>query len=88
MMALKHMSGLVENQIRLLMSYYGESPDSSEAPKPEDFFALIASFSSSLQVSLWVLRVGLALAYNEHYRNALLRYTKQSKKPRNYHLRQ
>lgn len=45
------MGAMVESEIRLLMNYYGESPDSPEAPKPEDFFALIASFSSSLQVS-------------------------------------
>jgi len=32
-----------------LLEYYGETPDSPDSPKPEDFFALILSFSSSLQ---------------------------------------
>lgn len=41
----------VEKDLKSLLSYYGENPESSDAPKPEDFFGLVASFSSSLQVS-------------------------------------
>lgn len=48
--ALKDMGATVDSELRSLLSYYGENPDSPEAPKPEDFFGLIASFSSSLQV--------------------------------------
>ncbi|PPQ68279.1 hypothetical protein CVT26_006195 [Gymnopilus dilepis] len=47
--ALKNMGQTVERDIRSLLTYFGENPDSPEAPKPEDFFGLIASFSSSLQ---------------------------------------
>lgn len=50
--ALKNMSSALENELRSLLSYYGENPDSPDAPKPEDFFGLIASFSSSLQVRI------------------------------------
>jgi diaphanous 1 len=45
------MSVSVEGELRSLLAYYGENPDSHEAPKPEDFFALISSFASSLQVN-------------------------------------
>ncbi|KAJ6583786.1 hypothetical protein B0H10DRAFT_2168123 [Mycena sp. CBHHK59/15] len=47
--ALKNMGNSLDGELRSLLSYYGENPDSSEAPKPEDFFGLISSFSSSLQ---------------------------------------
>jgi len=50
--ALKNMGNMIEGELRSLLTYYGENPDSSDAPKPEDFFGLIASFSSSLQVIL------------------------------------
>lgn len=42
----------IDNELKGLLAYYGENPDSPEAPKPEDFFGLIASFSSSLQVRI------------------------------------
>lgn len=45
------MASTVESDLRSLLEYYGEAPDSPEAPKPEDFFGLVLSFSSSLQVS-------------------------------------
>jgi hypothetical protein len=48
--ALKKMGKAVEAELRSLLLYYGESPNSPEALKPEDFFSLIMSFSSSLQV--------------------------------------
>lgn len=41
----------VEGELRSLLIYFGEKPDSSDAPKPEDFFGLISSFATSLQVS-------------------------------------
>ncbi|KAI0776213.1 FH2-domain-containing protein [Trametes elegans] len=47
--SLKNMSTSLENELRSLLAFYGETPDSPEAPKPEDFFGLILSFSSSLQ---------------------------------------
>jgi diaphanous 1 len=40
----------LETDLMSLLAYYGETPDSPDSPKPEDFFALILSFSSSLQV--------------------------------------
>jgi diaphanous 1 len=50
--ALKKMGASVEEELQSLLVYYGERPDSPEAPKPEDFFGLISSFASSLQVGL------------------------------------
>jgi diaphanous 1 len=47
---LKKMSIAVEGELRSLLIYYGEQPDSPDAPKPEDLFGLISSFASSLQV--------------------------------------
>lgn len=47
--SLKNMATLLESDLRSLLAFYGETPDSPEAPKPEDFFGLILSFSSSLQ---------------------------------------
>jgi len=47
--ALKNMRTSVEVEVRSLLAYFGEDPDSPETPKPEDFFGMIATFSSSLQ---------------------------------------
>lgn len=44
------MGSAMDEDLRGLLTYYGETPDSPEAPKPEDFFGMILSFSSSLQV--------------------------------------
>ena len=41
----------LEADLKNMLEYYGETPDSPDSPKPEDFFALILSFSSSLQVT-------------------------------------
>lgn len=41
----------LERDLKELLVYYGEKPDSSEGLKPEDFFGLVMSFSSSLQVT-------------------------------------
>jgi hypothetical protein len=46
---MKHMSDAVERELHALPAYYGESPNSAEAVKPETFFQFIVSFSSSLQ---------------------------------------
>ncbi|KAJ8487756.1 hypothetical protein ONZ45_g14224 [Pleurotus djamor] len=46
---LRLMGDSVNNQIKSLLAYYGESSDSAEALKPEDFFGLISAFYSSLQ---------------------------------------
>ena len=43
------MGSALEAELRSLLAYFGENPDSPDTPKPEDFFGLIASFSSSLQ---------------------------------------
>lgn len=48
--ALENMNTAVETELRSTLSYFGESIDSPEGPKPEDFFNLIVSFSSSLRV--------------------------------------
>ncbi|CCM00171.1 uncharacterized protein FIBRA_02199 [Fibroporia radiculosa] len=47
--ALKNMANALENELRSLLAFYGENTDAQDAPKPEDFFGLILSFSSSLQ---------------------------------------
>ncbi|KAL5487624.1 hypothetical protein ACEPAI_5732 [Sanghuangporus weigelae] len=47
--ALENMNRTVEAELKSLMAYYGELVDSPEGPKPEDFFSLIVSFSSSLR---------------------------------------
>ncbi|KAG2129008.1 hypothetical protein DEU56DRAFT_818346 [Suillus clintonianus] len=47
--ALDKMAVLVGTDLRALFSYYGEDLDSPEGPKPDDFFGMICSFSSSLQ---------------------------------------
>lgn len=44
------MAAVVETDLRALFSYYGEDLDSQEGPNPDDFFGMICSFSSSLQV--------------------------------------
>lgn len=50
--ALKNMAQLLDGQLKALMAYYGEQPDAADAKKPEDFFGMISSFSTSLQVSV------------------------------------
>jgi diaphanous 1 len=50
--ALKKMGTSLESEVRSLLVYYGERHDSPEGNKPEDFFSLILSFSSALQVCL------------------------------------
>jgi hypothetical protein len=47
--AVSKLGAALEADLGNLLLYYGESPDSPDSPKPEDFFALILSFSSSLQ---------------------------------------
>jgi len=60
--ALKEMTASVENDLRSLFSYFGESFDSPDSLKPEDFFGMICSFSLSLQVRL-CLAAWIALFY-------------------------
>lgn len=45
------MAASLDGELKALLAYYGEAPDSPDTPKPEDFFGLISSFSSSLRVS-------------------------------------
>lgn len=49
--AVSKLGSALEADLKNLLVYYGETPDSPDSPKPEDFFALILSFSSSLQVT-------------------------------------
>ena len=44
------MSSSVESTLKNLLTYFGENPDGKDSMKPEDLFALVASFSSDLQV--------------------------------------
>ena len=46
--SLKNMGTSLDTELRSLLTFFGEAPDSPEAPKPEDFFGLILSFSSSI----------------------------------------
>ena len=41
----------LESELRFLLAYYGETASGPDALKPEDFFNLVLSFSSSLQVT-------------------------------------
>ncbi|EIW76318.1 hypothetical protein CONPUDRAFT_139713 [Coniophora puteana RWD-64-598 SS2] len=47
--ALKKMMDAVEGDLRSLLAYYGESGDPSDGIKPEDFFGIVCSFSTTLQ---------------------------------------
>ncbi|OBZ70103.1 Formin-like protein 6 [Grifola frondosa] len=47
--ALKNMAASLDTDLHSLLAFYGENPDSPDGPKPEDFFGLILTFSSSLQ---------------------------------------
>jgi len=49
--AVSKLGSALEVDLKNLLVYYGETPDSPDSPKAEDFFALIMSFSSSLQVT-------------------------------------
>jgi hypothetical protein len=62
------MSAMLDKELKSLLSYFGEDPTSPEAPKPEDLFGLIASFSSSLQVGSFRVMECLCL----HLTNALI----------------
>lgn len=48
---MKNMGLSVESELKSLLAYYGETASGPDAIKPEDFFGLILSFSSSLQVT-------------------------------------
>lgn len=47
---LKEDATSVDLELKSLLAYYGEAPDGNEGLKPEDFFGLVMSFSSALQV--------------------------------------
>ena len=47
------MGAALDTELTSLLAYYGETPGGeggAEAPKPEDLFALVLSFSAALQV--------------------------------------
>ena len=46
------MASALESELRSLFLYYGESTETTEGLKAEDFFGMILSFSTSLQVSV------------------------------------
>jgi len=54
--ALMNMGNMIQEELRSLLIYYGENPDSSDAPKPDDLFGLVATFSSSLQKCAFEIR--------------------------------
>jgi len=45
------MASALELELHSLFLYYGESTETAEGMKAEDFFGMILSFSTSLQVS-------------------------------------
>jgi len=47
--AIKKMSASLSDELKALLSFYGEVAEGPDATKPEDFFAMILSFSSSIQ---------------------------------------
>jgi len=53
----------LESELRSLLGYYGERPDSPEGNKPENFFSLILSFSSALQVCLHLFTLSSAESF-------------------------
>lgn len=60
--SLKNMATTLETELKALLTFYGENPESPDAPKPEDFFGLVLSFSSQLQVrSLLLLPLNLLI---------------------------
>ena len=46
------MASALDSELRSLFLYYGESTETAEGMKAEDFFGMILSFSTSLQVSV------------------------------------
>lgn len=76
--ALNNMASALGSQLDSLLVFFGENPNSPEAPKPEDFFGLILTFSTSLQVrtqSVLMLSEG---AQSCVYRKPLWSYMTQS----------
>ena len=72
--AVSKLGAALEAELRNLLIFYGETPDSPDSPKPEDFFALILSFSSSLQVSRRLpLNIAWQLGYD--YRKRPWKFT-------------
>ena len=53
--ALENMNRAVEAELNSVMAYFGEDVNRPEGPKPEDFFSLVISFSSSLRVRFFFL---------------------------------
>lgn len=50
--ALRKMGEALDADLRTLLMYYGEVAEGPDARRPEDFFGLVLSFSSALQVSV------------------------------------
>ena len=50
--ALSKMAAALDTQLSSLLLFFGETPESPEAPKPEDLFGLVITFSTSLQVCI------------------------------------
>lgn len=78
--ALNNMAALVETDLRALFSYYGEDLDSPEGPKPDDFFGMICSFSSSLQVRVVYSSRGVMIQFTGQ-KAALEIHDRQKKVP-------
>lgn len=65
------MTGSVEAELKTLLTYFGENAEPPDAPKPEDFFGMILSFSSSLQVRTYILDHRHALTSAQQQKAAL-----------------
>ena len=59
--ALSKMATSLDAELKSLLAFYGEDPSSSEAPKPEELFGLVMTFSSSLQVHISVATSNMIL---------------------------
>jgi hypothetical protein len=48
--ALQLMGSKVNEELHELLQFFGEQTDGAESMRPEDFFGMVMSFSSALQV--------------------------------------
>ena len=69
------MASALELELQSVFLYYGEPVETAEGMKAEDFFGMISSFATSLQVSTNQAE-SLGPALSTPYRNPLSRCTK------------
>ena len=63
--SIKAAGDALNSELKELLDYFGEASDGPEGTKPEDFFKLILSFSSALQVIAFRLCVRVLRIYLE-----------------------